>query len=353
MKLPESKCIKCGNNDIVISYHSKGQWYNNDELKSNIIACHCRTCHYEWNEIPLDEREPTPPQPERSCENCDEYEYKLNGRCRGVDMLRCFQPRTDKPQSDKPIEIDGDKIIREICLKCNHLDRNKISYHVDAICCTTCIDASNFEPKEQPNEKDCVDCRYYYNNEVCENCDHENLWKPRDKSVADKTITEKPEWEKLLEEAGKQDAEYRSTTHHACGDIERLEHAYESACNAMREEIQNRTELNEDSLAECRILNAKIKELEKEYDDETNALHKQIRMQTDADFKIIEKQDKEIKRLTELITKHKNEFRESGDRKNKEIETMKNVIRSVLNCDSDSIRWICWVCRAELEKLIK
>ncbi|MCK4240854.1 MAG: hypothetical protein KAX30_04465 [Candidatus Atribacteria bacterium] len=51
----KSKCPKCGNADISSAYHkdiTKCGW--NKPFEGEHIHRHCRNCHYEWPERPLD-----------------------------------------------------------------------------------------------------------------------------------------------------------------------------------------------------------------------------------------------------------------------------------------------------------
>lgn len=55
----ESKCPKCGNDDILSKFFEKGMfvYYNghHQHMKYSFIERHCSRCHYEWGEKPLDE----------------------------------------------------------------------------------------------------------------------------------------------------------------------------------------------------------------------------------------------------------------------------------------------------------
>ncbi len=61
------KCIKCGSEDIITEYMKIGETYSESvpgsmcrdhvRLNKNILRRHCRNCHYNWNDTPLDERE--------------------------------------------------------------------------------------------------------------------------------------------------------------------------------------------------------------------------------------------------------------------------------------------------------
>jgi len=65
---PESKCIKCGNDNISSRFIAEGTWYSIDDkghtkrshAERDMIERHCRNCHYEWQERPLDESKETP-----------------------------------------------------------------------------------------------------------------------------------------------------------------------------------------------------------------------------------------------------------------------------------------------------
>lgn len=53
-------CIKCGSQNISMQYcntyldHSYGQKVEKHNGVEEVIHCHCRSCGYNWNELPLD-----------------------------------------------------------------------------------------------------------------------------------------------------------------------------------------------------------------------------------------------------------------------------------------------------------
>lgn len=60
-----SKCYKCGNDDVNSSYHPPSDracsHYTESvcygEYGGHILRT-CKRCHHEWHELPLDEKEP-------------------------------------------------------------------------------------------------------------------------------------------------------------------------------------------------------------------------------------------------------------------------------------------------------
>lgn len=57
-------CSKCASIDIEMEFLRAGTKYllsNEPPLEKDILACHCITCGYRWDEIPFDQREPESP----------------------------------------------------------------------------------------------------------------------------------------------------------------------------------------------------------------------------------------------------------------------------------------------------
>jgi len=65
IKYQKRQCCKCGSEDIVLTYVGKDDYYFHrserdaglnikEKSDKEFMLCHCKTCHYEWNEDTLD-----------------------------------------------------------------------------------------------------------------------------------------------------------------------------------------------------------------------------------------------------------------------------------------------------------